>query len=119
MKKKNERLNLFQQMEAELKQMNEAVGTTCSDESLRVIMRIHRELHVVILRNELERVERRRQRGKITGKQAQHLKARSGNRGCKQEVPVQVYLWNGIDTQWFISMWVYGINSVAGMGELW
>ena len=63
-------------MEAELRQMNETSGTACSDESLRVIKRIHRELHVVILRNELERVERRRQRGKITGKQAQHLRAK-------------------------------------------
>ena len=73
---KNEKLHLFRQMEEALKHLNQARETVLSDESLRVIKRIHRELHVVILRNELERVERRRQRGKLTGKQAQHLRAK-------------------------------------------
>lgn len=50
--------------------------TACSDECLRVMKRIYRLLRVLILANELAKVERRRQGGKLTGKQAQHERAK-------------------------------------------
>ena len=73
---KNTLLHLLQQMEAELKQMLHAGRTACSDECLRVMKRIYRHLRVLILENELAKVERRRQCGKLTGKQAQHERAK-------------------------------------------
>lgn len=73
---KNEKLHLFRQMEETLNYMNQASETALSDECLRVIKRIFRMLRVLILENELQKVERLRQRGKLTGKQAQHLKAK-------------------------------------------
>ena len=75
-KKKNESLYLFKQVEEVLKQMYENEETACSDECLRTIKRIYKRLRILILVNELEKVERLRQRGKLTGKQAQHQKAK-------------------------------------------
>jgi hypothetical protein len=38
--------------------------------------RIYRKLRILILRNELARIERKQKNGKLTGKQAQHEKAK-------------------------------------------
>lgn len=73
---KNEKLHLFRQMEEALNHMNQAGETALSDECLRVIKRILRMLRFLILENELQKVERLRQRGKLTGKQAQHQRAK-------------------------------------------
>lgn len=73
---KNEKLHLFRQMEEALSHMNQAGETALSDECLRVMKRIFRMLRVLILENELQKVERLRQRGKLTGKQAQHQRAK-------------------------------------------
>ena len=59
-----------------LNRMYENEETACSDECLRTIKRIYKRLRILILVNELEKVERLRQRGKLTGKQAQHQKAK-------------------------------------------
>lgn len=48
----------------------------CSDECLRVNKRIYKMLRILILENELQKVEQQRQAGKLTGKQAQHQKAK-------------------------------------------
>ena len=73
---KNGKLYLFRQMEETLNHMNQSGEIALSDECLRVIKRIFRMLRVLILENELQKVERLRQRRKLTGKQAQHLKAK-------------------------------------------
>ena len=59
-----------------MKRMYEAGETACSDECLRTIKRIYKRLRIMILVNELEKVERLRLSGKLTGKQAQHQKAK-------------------------------------------
>ena len=63
-------------MEAELEQMKQTGENGCSDECLRIIKRIYKWLRIVILEAELAKVERLRQSGKLTGKQAQHEKAK-------------------------------------------
>lgn len=73
---KNTLLHLLQQMEAELKQKLQTDRTACSDECLRVMKRIYKLLRILIVENELAKVERRKQRGKLTGKQAQHERAK-------------------------------------------
>ena len=73
---KNEKLHLFRQMEKALNHMNQVGETALSDECLRIIKRIYKMLRILILENELQKVEQQRQAGKLTGKQAQHQKAK-------------------------------------------
>lgn len=63
-------------MEAELESMKQSGEMICSDECLRVNKRIYKMLRILILENELQKVEQQRQAGKLTGKQAQHQKAK-------------------------------------------
>ena len=73
---KNEKLHLFRQMEEALNHMNQVGETALSDECLRIIKRIYKMLRILILENELQKVEQQRQAGKLTGKQTQHQKAK-------------------------------------------
>ena len=63
-------------VEEQLALLTELFGDYFSDEALRIMKRIYKRLRLLILTNELQRVERRRMNRKITGKQAVGLKAR-------------------------------------------
>ena len=73
---KHEKLRFWRWTEEQLTQLVSVFGTHFSDESLRIMKRIYRKLRRLILENELAKVEHRRASGKLTGKQAQHLRAK-------------------------------------------
>lgn len=75
-KERHEKLRFMEFVEEKLGLLAEVYGTRFSDEALRVMKRIYKRLRLLILENELARIEHRRQHGKITGKQAVSLKAK-------------------------------------------
>lgn len=63
-------------VERELVRLEGEYGTACSEECLRCMKRIYRRLRVAIMACELAAVERRKQSGRLTPKEAQHERAR-------------------------------------------
>lgn len=63
-------------VEEQLMLLLDASGTSFSDEAMRIMKRIYKRLRLLILENELAKIERRRQQGKVTGKRAVSLKAK-------------------------------------------
>ena len=77
--KGNEKVRFMMFVEQELALLTDMFGTSFSDESLRIMKRIYKQLRILILTNELARIEQRLKRGKITGKQAVRMKAKVRN----------------------------------------
>ena len=75
-KKKREVLHFLRYVEEGLSQLMVTADGGVTDESLRIIKRIYRKLRVLILRIELAMVERRKERKRITPKQAREEKAK-------------------------------------------
>ena len=73
---KHEVLRFLRYVEEGLSQLMVTADGGVTDESLRIIKRIYRELRVLILRIELAMVERRKERKRITPKQAREEKAK-------------------------------------------
>ena len=75
-KKKHEVLHFLRYVEEGLLQLMVTADGGVTDESLRIIKRIYRKLRVLILRIELAMVERRKERKRMTPKQAREEKAK-------------------------------------------
>jgi hypothetical protein len=75
-KKKREVLHFLRYVEEGLLQLMVTADGGVTDEGLRIIKRIYRKLRVLILRIELAMVERRKERKRITPKQAREEKAK-------------------------------------------
>ena len=75
-KKKHEVLHFLRYVEEGLLQLMVTTDGGVTDESLRIMKRIYRKLRVLILRIELAMVERRKERKRITPKQAREEKAK-------------------------------------------
>jgi len=73
---RHEKLRFMMFVEQELALLTELFGAFFSDEALRIMKRIYKQLRMLIVTNELEKVEQRRKHGKITGKQAVSEKAK-------------------------------------------
>ena len=73
---KHEVLHFLRYVEEGLSQLMVTADGGVTDESLRIIKRIYRKLRVLILRIELAMVERRKERKRITPKQAREEKAK-------------------------------------------
>ena len=74
-KESKERLHFFLQMEEVLREMNQEEVVDCSEATMRFIKHILRELRINLFRVEVARIERLRDEGKITPKEAVHRKA--------------------------------------------
>ena len=74
-KESKERLHFFLQMEEVLREMNQEEVVDCSEATMRCIKHILRELRINLFRVEVARIERLRDEGKITPKEAVHRKA--------------------------------------------
>ena len=75
-KKKHEVLHFLRYVEEGLSQLMVTTDGGVTDESLRIMKRIYRKLRVLILRIELALVQRRKERKRITPKQAREEKAK-------------------------------------------
>ena len=75
-KKKHEVLHFLRCVEEGLLQLMVTADGGVTDEGLRIIKRIYRKLRVLILQIELTMVERRKDRKRITPKQAREEKAK-------------------------------------------
>ena len=75
-KKKHGILHFYRCVEAELNRITECSEVHVSDESLRIMKRIYRQLRKLILRVELAVIERKKEKGKLTPKQARSEKAK-------------------------------------------
>lgn len=75
-KEKHRILHFWQAMERGITGMSEMTDKDFTDESLRVMKRIYRRLRVLIVKAELAVVERRKEKGYITPKQARSEKAK-------------------------------------------
>ena len=73
---KHEVLHFLRYVEEGLSQLMVTTNEGVTDESLRIIKRIYRKLRILILRIELAMVERRKERKRITPKQAREEKAK-------------------------------------------
>ena len=74
-KKSKERLHFFLQMEKMLREMNQETVVDCSEATLQSMKHINKELRIALLRVEVARIERLRDEGKMTPKEAVHRKA--------------------------------------------
>jgi hypothetical protein len=74
-KESKERLHFFLQMEEVLREMNQEEVVDCSEATMRCMKHILRELRINLFRVEVARIERLRDEGKITPKEAVHRKA--------------------------------------------
>ena len=74
-KKSKERLHLFRQMEEVLREMNLNEVKECSEATLQSIKHINKELRIFLYHVEVMRIERARDEGKISPKEAVHRKA--------------------------------------------
>ena len=63
---RHEKLRFMMFVEQELALLTELFGTFFSDEALRIMKRIYKQLRMLIVTNELEKVEQRRKHGKIS-----------------------------------------------------
>lgn len=75
-KERHEKLRFMMFVEQELALITELFGTSFSDEALRIMKRIYKQLRLLIELNELAKVEHRLRSGRITGKQAVSEKAK-------------------------------------------
>ena len=73
---KHEVLHFLRYVEEGLSQLMVTEDGGVTDEGLRIIKRIYRKLRVLILRIELAMVERRKERKRITPKQAREEKTK-------------------------------------------
>ena len=73
---KHEVLHFLRYVEEGLSQLMVTADGGVTDEGLRIIKRIYRKLRVLILRIELAMVERRKERKRITPKQAREENAK-------------------------------------------
>ena len=73
---KHEVLHFLRYVEEGLSQLMVTADGGVTDESLRIMKRIYRKLRVLILRIELSMVERRKERKRITPKQAREERAK-------------------------------------------
>ena len=74
-KKSKERLHLFRQMEEVLREMNLSEVKECSEATLQRMKHIYKELRIFLYYVEVMRIERARDEGKISPKEAVHRKA--------------------------------------------
>ena len=70
-----ERLHLFRQVEEMLREMNLNEVKECSEATLQSMKHIYKELRIFLYHVEVMRVERSRDEGKISPKEAVHRKA--------------------------------------------
>ena len=73
---KHEVLHFLRYVEEGLSQLMVTADGGVTDEGLRIIKRIYRKLRVLILRIELAMVDRKKERKRITPKQAREEKAK-------------------------------------------
>ena len=73
--KSKERLHLFLKMEKVLREMNQEEVANCSEATVRCMKHILKELRIGLFRLEVDRIERLRDEGKISPKEAVHRKA--------------------------------------------
>ena len=73
---KHEVLHFLRYVEEGLSQLMVTANEGVTDEGLRIIKRIYRKLRVLILRIELAMLDRRKERKRITPKQAREEKAK-------------------------------------------
>lgn len=74
-KKSKERLHLFRQVEEVLREMNQLVVVDCSEATIQCMKHIYKELRIALYHVEVMRIERARDEGKISPKEAVHRKA--------------------------------------------
>ena len=74
-KKSKERLHFFLQMEKVLREMNQEAVVDCSEATLQSMKHIYKELRIFLYHVEVMRIERARDEGKISPKEAVHRKA--------------------------------------------
>ena len=74
-KKSKERLHFFLQMEKMLREMNQEAVVDCSEATLQSMKHIYKELRIFLYHVEVMRIERARDEGKISPKEAVHRKA--------------------------------------------
>ena len=74
-KKSKERLHFFLQVEKMLREMIQEAVVDCSEAPLQSMKHIYKELRISLLRVEVARIERLRDEGKMTPKEAVHRKA--------------------------------------------
>ena len=70
-----ERLHLFRQVEEVLREMNLNEVKECSEATLLSMKHIYKELRIFLYHVEVMRIERARDEGKISPKEAVHRKA--------------------------------------------
>ena len=70
-----ERLHLFRQVEELLREMNQVEMVDCSEATLQSMKHIFKELRICLYQVEVMRIERAREEGKITPKEAVHKKS--------------------------------------------
>ena len=75
-KKEHEKLHFYRYVETELNRIAEYSENYVSDESLRIMKRIYRQLRILILRVELAVIDRKKEKGRLTPKQARSEKAK-------------------------------------------
>ena len=73
---KHEVLHFLRYVEEGLSQLMVTADGGVTDEGLRIMKRIYRKLRILILRIELAMVDRRKERKRITPKQAREEKAK-------------------------------------------
>ena len=69
-------LRFWQYMEVEIDCLKTMGADGITDESLRIMKRIYRQLRILILRVELAVIDRKKEKGKLTPKQARSEKAK-------------------------------------------
>ena len=69
-------LRFWQYMEEEIGRLKAMGVEGITDESLRIMKRIYRQLRILILRVELAVIDRKKEKGKLTPKQARSEKAK-------------------------------------------
>ena len=74
-RKKIDRLHLFLLVEELLREMNRKEVMDCSEATLRCMKHIFNQLRIFLLRQEVRRIERLKDKGKISPKEAVHRKA--------------------------------------------
>lgn len=73
---KHEKYRFWRWVEERLIQLLALFGTRFSDESLRIMKRIYRKLRRLILENELAIIDRKKEEGRMSPKQARSEKAK-------------------------------------------
>lgn len=74
-RQKIDRLHLFLLVEEMLLEMNRREVMDCSEATLRCMKHIFKQLRIFLLRQEMKRIERLKDKGKISPKEAVHRKA--------------------------------------------